>query len=177
MDIPIISPSQERKEVKKSTSIPLSIPIISASKIKEVKKPTSIPLSIPIISAGTVVKEGKPLPIQILSKTEVVEVLPKSKIRGGPTGPIPTIPTGDPCCAKVCTLINEKIKYLQNERRFKEEQLSTTKEGLALKRQIDAISNQLTSLQNSRFDMVEKGSCKCIEEVKFAERILPVFAK
>ncbi len=170
MDIPIIIGGQERKEVNK----PLSIPIISSSKIKEVKKP----LSIPIISAGKVVKEGKPLPIQILSKTEVVEVLPKMKIRGGPTGPRPTIPTGDPCCAKVCTLINEKIKYLQNERRFKEEQLSTAREGgLTLKRQIDAISNQLTSLQNSRFDMVEKGSCKCIEEVKFAERILPVFLK
>lgn len=153
MDIPIIKEGQEKKGVNK-------------------------PLSIPIISPSKVVKEGKPLPIQILSKTEVIEVIPKTKIRGGPTGPRPTIPTGDPCCAKVCTLINDKVRYLQNERRFKEEQLSTAREGgLTLKRQIDAISNQLTSLQNSRFDMVEKGSCKCIEEVKFAERVLPVFPK
>lgn len=173
MDIPIIAPSQEKKEVKKEANKPLSIPIISAGKVKEVK-----PLSIPIISPGKVVKEGKPLPIQILSKSEVKEVLPKIKIRTGPTGPKPSIPTGDPCCAKVCTLINEKIRFLQNERRFKEEQLSTAREGgLTIKRQIDAISNQLTSLQKSRFDMVEKGSCKCIEEVKFAERVLPEFPK
>jgi hypothetical protein len=174
MDIPIIKESQVKKEVNK----PLSIPIISAGKVKEVNKPISIPISIPIISPGKVVKEGKPLPIQILSKTQVTEVLPKVRIRGGPTGPRPTIPTGDPCCAKVCTLINDKLRYLQNERRFKEEQLSTAREGgLTLKRQIDALSNKLTSLQNSRFDMVEKGSCKCIEEVKFAERVLPVFPK
>lgn len=35
-----------------------------------------------------------------------------------------------------------------------------------LRRQINSITDQLTSLQDLRYEMVEKGSCKCIEEVK-----------
>ena len=41
---------------------------------------------------------------------------------------------------------------------------------LKLKKQIHAITNQLESLNDSRYKMVEQGSCKCIEEAQFPER-------
>lgn len=193
MDIPIIKPNQEKKEVSKL----MSIPIIAPSQIKK--------------------ESGKSSPMQLIPKTGVTEY--PMKTRKGPAGARPVIPTGDTCCTRVCTVINGKVKYLENELRFREDQLSTIKEGLlletvkvvvpkkgemertkkigskkveteevekerrvsvaysqsrlSLKRQIDAITNQLSALKDMRYDMVEKGSCKCIEEVKFLEKEIP----
>ena len=211
MDIPIIKESQEKKEVNK----PLSIQIISPG---QEKKEVKMPLSIPIISASQIKSVLAPIPI--ISGKGVTEY--KTKVGKGPIGPRPVIPTGDTCCTKVCTIINDKVRYLENELRFREEQLSTIQEGLlletvkvvkpkkgelerikktgskkveteeveqerrvsvaysqsrlSLKKQIHAITNQLSSLKDARYEMVEKGSCKCIEEVKFLEKVIPLSA-
>lgn len=41
---------------------------------------------------------------------------------------------------------------------------------LKLKKQVHALTNQLSALKDIRYEMLEKGSCKCIEEVKFPEK-------
>ena len=172
---------------------------------------------IPIIPAEQVKKETKPLLVPIIPKGSVTEFA--TKTRRQPTGVKPVIPTGDTCCTKVCTIINNKVKNMENELRFREDELSAIKEGLlietvkvtvpkkgelerakkvgskkveteevererrvsvaysqsrlSLKKQIDAITNQLSALKDIRFDMVEKSSCKCIEEVKIPGKEIP----
>ncbi len=188
----------------------MQIPIIPSDRLKK----EDDKLSIPLISPGQVKKVGKTTMIPIIPKSSVTEFA--TKHRRVPTGVKPVIPTGDTCCTKVCTIINSKVKSMENELRFREDELSSIKEGLlletvkitvpkkgelekskklghkkieteevererrvsvaysqsrlSLKRQIDAITNQLSALKDMRFDMVEKGSCKCIEEVKFPEK-------
>jgi hypothetical protein len=131
------------------------------------------------------------------------------KIRRTPTGPKPVIPTGDTCCTKVCTIINNKVKYMEDELLLRKAELASVTEGLLLetrevtrkipgklrgqikeipgkaeqrisvtysqsrmklKKQAFAITNQLAALNDIRYEMLEKGSCKCIEETKFPER-------
>jgi len=165
---------------------------------------------IPIIPESQIKKEGP------VGKQGVMRVIPAAgveefttKIRRTPTGPRPVIPTGDTCCTKVCTLVNNKIKYLEDELLLRKAELASVTEGLLLetrevtrkvpgklrgqikeipgkaeqrisvtysqsrlklKKQAFAITNQLSSLNDIRHEMLEKGSCKCIEESKFPER-------
>ncbi len=165
---------------------------------------------IPIIPESQIKKEGP------VGKQGVMRVIPAAgveefttKIRRTPTGPRPVIPTGDTCCTKVCTLVNNKIKYLEDELLLRKAELASVTEGLLLetrevtrkvpgklrgqieevkgkaeqrisvtysqsrlklKKQAFAITNQLSSLNDIRYEMLEKGSCKCIEHAKFPER-------
>lgn len=165
---------------------------------------------IPIIPASEMKKEEpvtKPAPMRVIPATGVKEFVVKT--RRTPTGPKPVIPTGDTCCAKVCTVINGRVKYMEDELLLRKAELASATEGLLLetrevtrkvpgklkgqfkevtgkveqrvsvsysqsrlklKKQVYAITNQLTALNDIRYEMVEKGSCKCIEESKFPER-------
>ena len=169
---------------------------------------------IPIISASEIKKEApirKP-PIPIISGIGVKEFVVKAKRM--PTGVKPVVPTGDTCCTNVCTIINRRVKYMEDELLLREAELASVTEGvlletrditrkvpvkmkgkiikgkfeeisakveqrvsityshsrLKLKKQVHALVNQLSSLKDVRYEMVEKGSCKCIEEVKFPEK-------
>ncbi len=51
--------------------------------------------------------------------------------------------------------------------------VSYSQSRLALKRQTFALTNQLSTLKDMRYEMLKKGSCKCIEEVKYPERKIP----
>ena len=48
--------------------------------------------------------------------------------------------------------------------------ISSAKSGLSLKRRVRGLTDQLSSLKDIRYEMIEKGSCKCAEEAKFVER-------
>lgn len=167
-------------------------------------------LQIPIIPASQMKKEEpirKPGIMPVIPATGVEEFA--VKIRRTPTGPRPVIPTGDTCCTKVCTLINNRIKYMEDELLLRKAELASVTEGLLLetrevtrkvpgklrgqiketpgkaeqrisvtysqsrlklKKQAFAITNRLSALNDIRYEMLEKGSCKCIEETKFPER-------
>lgn len=165
---------------------------------------------IPIISPEQMKKEepvSKPGAMHVIPATGVKEFA--VKIRRTPTGPKPVIPTGDTCCTKVCTLLNGRIKYIEDELLLRKAELASVTEGLLLetrevtrkvpgklrgqvkevpgkaeqrisvtysqsrlrlKKQAFAITNQLTALNDMRYELLKKGSCKCIEETKFPER-------
>ncbi len=172
-------------------------------------------MEIPIIPAEAIKKEvpgAKPLSIPIISEKGIEEYKIRKEKRS--TASRSVIPTGDTCCTKVCTIVNNKVKYLEDELLLRESELASITEGfllkseevtrkvpvkvkgeivkgkieevrekvetrvsiaasqtrLKLKKQIHAITNQLESLNDARYKMVEQGSCKCIEEVKFPER-------
>jgi hypothetical protein len=172
-------------------------------------------MEIPIIPSEQVKREsGKTVPIPIIPVTGVTEFIVRAKKI--PTGVKPVIPTGDTCCTKVCTIINNRVKRMEDDLRLREDELSSIKEGLLLetikitvpkkgelkkgetkkpgkieteqiekerrvsvaysqsrlklKKQVHALTNQLSALKDIRYEMVEKGSCKCIEEVKFPEK-------
>lgn len=177
----------------------MMIPIIPASQMKK-EEP---------VSKQTVGKQStsKPGIMHVIPETGVQEF--PVKIRRTPTGPKPVIPTGDTCCTKVCTLLNNRIRYMEDELLLRKAELASVTEGLLLetrevtrkvpgklrgqvkevtgkaeqrvsvtysqsrlklKKQAFAITNQLTALNGIRHEMLEKGSCKCIEESKFHER-------
>lgn len=183
----------------------MAIPIISSEKVTKEKQ------LIPIIPSEQVKKEGKPAPIPIIPVTGVTEFMVRAK--RAPTGVKPIIPTGDTCCTKVCTIINNRVKRMEDDLRLREDELSAITEGLLfetvkitvpkkgeikkgeirkpgkkieteeiekerrisvaysqsrlkLKKQVHALTNQLSALKDIRYEMLEKDSCKCIEEVK-----------
>ncbi len=197
------------------------IPIISEEQIKKKKDDTESNIPIPIISEAQVKKKkdtitGKMVSMPIIPGSEVKEF--RIKARKIPVGAKPVIPIGDTCCTKVCTIINDKVKSLEDEVRLRQEELDAIREGLVLekvkilvpkkgelkrvgakggkveteeiekekrimvsysesraklKRQQFSLIHQLSALKNMRYDMLEKGSCKCIEEVKFANIEIP----
>lgn len=168
-------------------------------------------MAIPIISPSQMKKGAKPS-IPIIPSAGVTEFVTREKKI--PSGVRPVIPTGDTCCTNVCTIINNKVKHMENELRLREAELASITEGLlietkevtkkvpvkvkgkivkgqieevpataerrvsvsysqsrlALKRQAFALTNQLSALKDIRYEMLGKGSCKCIEEVKFPEK-------
>ncbi len=191
------------------------IPIIPSEQVKAKKIVTEINDKTPTVPSVPTIK--KDLMIPIISGKEVTELRVRTK--KVPTGARPVIPTGDTCCTQVCTIINNKVKSIEEDIRLRQEELDAIKEGLvlekvkilvpkkgemekkgakkgakiqteevekerkfsvsysesraALKRQQFSLIHQLSALKNIRYDMLQKGSCKCIEEVKFAEIEIP----
>lgn len=165
---------------------------------------------IPIIPASQIKKEvppGKGAPIPVISGVGVKEFITRAKRT--PTGVKPVIPTGDTCCSNVCRVINNRVKFMEDELLLREAELASVTEGLLLetrevtrkvpgkmkgqvkektekveqrisvtysqsrlrlKKQVHALTNQLSALKDIRYEMLDKGSCKCIETVKFPER-------
>ncbi len=192
----------------------MPISIIPAEQMKKEEKPL-----IPLVPASQIKKEGGKSPIiPIIPATGVTEFMIKHKRMR--TGAKPVIPTGDTCCTNVCTIINKKVKSMEDDLMLREDELASITEGLLLetvkivvpkkgeivkghpikpgkkieteevekerrisvaysqsrlklKKQVFAIRNQLSALSDLRYEMLEKGSCKCIEEVKFPERKIP----
>lgn len=114
--------------------------------------------------------------LKILSEEEVIPIT----VKRGPTGVRPIIPTGDTCCSKVCTIINEEIDSIEQAIGLRQEQFKISAYGagrLKTKRQISALTNKVTALKDMRFAMREKDSCKCIEDVPSRKIQMPVIKK
>lgn len=96
---------------------------------------------------------------------EAEEVIP-AKISREPTGAKPIIPIGDSCCVGLCTHLNNEIDGLSQAIKIRQEDLKLMGMGsarLKTKRQIMALTNEISSLKDLRFTLVDKNVCKCIE--------------
>ncbi len=96
---------------------------------------------------------------------EAEEVIP-AKLTKEPTGAKAVIPTGDTCCFGVCTHINAEIDGLSQAIKIRQEELKFMSIGsarLKTKRQIIALTNEISSLKDLRFTLANKNVCKCIE--------------
>lgn len=192
------------------------IPTIPKEQVDEKKSSKKAGISIPTVPASAVTEKGKGLAIPTISGEKVTEF--KVRTKRVPTGAKAVIPTGDTCCTKVCTILNERIQYLADEIGLRQEELDSMGEGHVLetlkvvvakkgeikrvrekggkiateivdddikftvlqaetrrklKRQHYALVHQLSGLKNLRYEMLEKGSCKCVEQVKFANIEIP----
>ena len=99
---------------------------------------------------------------------EAEEVIP-AKLTKEPTGAKPIIPTGDTCCVGVCTHLNTEIDGLSQAIKIRQEELKFMSMGsarLKTKRQIMALTNEISSLKDLRFTLADKNVCKCVELLK-----------
>ena len=175
------------------------IPIIPSEQIKKSEIKEGKP-SIPLVAESQVKKKSAPIPI--IPVTGVTEFMVKAKKI--PTGVRSVIPTGDTCCTKVCTIINNRVKRMEDDLRLREDELSAITKGLLLetikitvpkkgelkkgetkkpgpkkieteeiekerrvsvaysqsrlklKKQVHALTNQLSALKDIRYEMVDK---------------------
>ena len=96
---------------------------------------------------------------------EAEEVIP-AKFTKEPTGAKPIIPTGNTCCVGVCTYLNTEIDGLSQAMKIRQEELKFMSMGsarLKTKRQIMALTNEISSLKDLRFTLADKNVCKCVE--------------
>lgn len=104
----------------------------------------------------------RPKPIPLI---EPEEVLPE-KISREPRGARPIIPTGNTCCAGVCTHLNDEIDGLSQALKIRQDELKImTMASVRSKtrKQIVAITNEISSLKDLRILLADKDVCKCIE--------------
>lgn len=100
-------------------------------------------------------------------KEELMVSLEKRERKAG----VPIIP-GDPCCANLCEILNNKIER-------KRDLLNATityggGRGLQKSATYRSMMYQIESLENHRQDLREKGSCGCIEETGAVSIIVPL---
>ncbi len=122
-------------------------------------------------------KNGKPQllsPEDQLTKKErfphkeiPIITLEKRERKGG----VPVIP-GDPCCAKLCEILNNKIERKKNL-------LNTTVAlggGRSLYKSATyrSLMYQIETLEDHRHDLKDKGNCRCIEETGAVSIIIPL---
>ena len=103
---------------------------------------------------------AKPIPL-----IEPEEVIP-AKLTKEPTGAKAIIPTGDTCCFGVCTHLNSEIDGLSQAIKIRQEEIKFMTSGsarLKTKRQIIALTNEISSLKDLRFTLADKSVCKCVE--------------
>ena len=103
---------------------------------------------------------AKPIPL-----IEPEEVIP-AKLTKEPTGAKAIIPTGDTCCFGVCTHLNTEIDGLSQAMKIRQEELKFMSIGsarLKTRRQIIALTNEISSLKDLRFTLASKNVCKCVE--------------
>lgn len=103
---------------------------------------------------------AKPIPL-----IEAEEVIP-AKLTKEPTGAKAIIPTGDTCCFGVCTHLNSEIDGLGQAMKIRQEELKFMSRGssrLKTRRQIIALTNEISSLKDLRFTLANKDICKCVE--------------
>lgn len=135
---------------------------------KEVeKKKTHEKKDIPVKKETTVVRSLKRIPL-----IEAEEIIP-AKITREPTGAKAVIPTGDTCCFGVCTHLNSEIDSLSQAIKIRQEELKFMSMGssrLKTKRQVMALTNEISSLKDIRFTLADKNICKCIELPKFTTK-------
>jgi hypothetical protein len=103
---------------------------------------------------------------------EAEEVIP-AKLAREPTGAKAIIPTGDSCCFGVCTHLNNEIDSLSQAIKIRQDELKFMSMGssrLKTKRQVMALTNEISSLKDIRFTLADKNVCKCIELPKFTTK-------
>jgi len=103
---------------------------------------------------------AKPIPL-----IEAEEVIP-AKLTKEPTGAKAIIPTGDTCCFGVCTHLNTEIDGLSQAIKIRQEEIKFMSRGssrLKTKRQIMALTYEISSLKDLRFTLAYKNVCKCVE--------------
>lgn len=126
---------------------------VEIKKVPEKKEAPAKKEPVPIRRAG-----GIPL-------IEAEEVIP-AKLTREPTGAKAVIPTGDTCCVGVCTHLNTEIDGLSQAIKIRQEELKFMTMGsarLKTKRQIMALTNEISSLKDLRFTLADKNVCKCVE--------------
>lgn len=127
--------------------------------IKEVET-KKVPEKKEIKKEPTPIRRAKGIPL-----VEAEEVVP-AKITREPTGAKPIIPTGNTCCVGVCVQLNTEIDGLSQAIKIRQEELKIMAMGsarLKTKRQIIALTNQISSLKDLRYTLANKNVCKCIE--------------
>ncbi len=136
----------------------MPLELVSAKEI-ETKKP-------PGKKEAPVKKE--PIPIRRaggIPLIEAEEVIP-AKLTKEPIGARPIIPTGNTCCVGVCTYLNTEIDGLSQAIKIRQEEIKFMSIGsarLKTKRQIIALTNEISSLKDLRFTLADKNVCKCVE--------------
>jgi len=135
---------------------------------KEVeKKKTHEKKETPVKKEPVIVRSLKRIPL-----IEAEEIIP-AKITKEPTGAKAVIPTGDTCCFGVCTHLNNEIDSLSQAIKIRQEELKFMSMGssrLKTKRQVMALTNEISSLKDIRFTLADKNICKCIELPKFTTK-------
>jgi hypothetical protein len=171
--------------------MPISIPIISAEQVKKADKQ----LSIPIISTGraTSTEPTGPRPVIPTGNTcctrvctiingniEQLENDLKSReeqfstMREGyflERVMVVKPKKGELEAAKKAGRKKVETEEVEEERRVS---IEYSQGRYKLKKQIEAITNQLTSLKDFRVSMRDKGHCKCIEDIKFNLQTVPL---
>lgn len=139
----------------------MELKLVSAKEVKVIK---------PGEKAKDIVKEKtKPSPPLMSSKPipliEPEDVIP-AKLTREPHGAKPIIPIGDTCCVGVCSHLNTEIDGLGQAIKIRQEELkfmTMSSARLKTKRQIMALTNEISSLKDLRFTLADKNVCKCIE--------------
>lgn len=127
---------------------------------KEIAKKAPGKKDVPIKKEPTPIRRAGGIPL-----IEAEEVIP-AKLTREPTGARPVIPAGDTCCVGVCTHLNTEIDGLGQAIKIRQEELkfmTMSSARLKTKRQIMALTNEISSLKDLRFTLANKNVCKCIE--------------
>jgi hypothetical protein len=136
----------------------MPLELVSAKEI-ETKKPPG-KKEAPVKKEPTPIRRTGGIPL-----IEAEEVIP-AKLTKEPTGARPIIPTGNTCCIGVCTHLNTEIDGLGQAIKIRQEELKFMSMGsarLKTKRQIIALTNEISSLKDLRFTFADKNVCKCVE--------------
>lgn len=171
--------------------MPISIPIISAEQVKKTDKK----LSIPIISAGQSASAkrtgSKPvIPTGNTCCTKVCTIINDNieqlendlkareeqftTMREGYFFEMVKVvkpKKGEMEAAKKAGRKKVATEEVEEERRVS---IEYSQSRYMLKKQIEALSNQLVSLKDFRVSMRDKGYCKCIEDIKFVLPTVPI---
>jgi len=173
MAIPIIPASQIKKETSPGKGAP--IPVIPGAGVKEfVTRARRIPTGVkPIIPTGDTCCTNVCRIINGRVKYMEDELLLREAELASVTEGLllETREVTKKVPGKMRGQFKEKVEKV-------EQRISVTysQSRLKLKKQVHALTNQLSALKDIRYEMVDKGSCKCIETVKFPEREIPVRA-
>lgn len=167
MDIPIIPASQVKKIPPTGKGAPM--PVISGAGVKEfVTRTKRAPTGVkPIIPTGDTCCTNVCKVIN--SRVKYMEdelLLREAELESVTEGLL--LETRE-----VTKKVPGKMKGQVKETTGKiEQRISVTysQSRLKLKKQVHALTNQLSALKDIRYEMLDKGSCKCIETVKFPER-------
>lgn len=112
-------------------------------------------------------KPPKPIVPKIRKEPKPTMILPDREMRAG----VPVIPE-DPCCAKVCRVLNDKIDFEREALN-----LIVSLEGgrtLYESRTYRSTVYGIEALEDHRHKLKEKESCRCVEETGAVSIILPL---
>ena len=188
MPITIIPAEQVQKEAPRKR---LAIPIISEAEAKEgATKPTSIP-TIPETGveefkefgkrgpagAKSVIPTGDPCCANVCRtiNNKIDQIENELRFEEAQLATIAVTLSSIPETREVVTQVPLIVKGKEVKiggrpvTTEKTMTISAAKSGLSLKRRVRGLTDQISSLKDIRYEMIEKGSCRCVEEAKFEE--------